>query len=110
MSHSVAESKHAEFHGCSKDQVQSKEVETDSGTRIETTGCGKTESFVCIAAKCRSPRILAVRLFSNANNCKHKDITTEELGSDRFKVKGCGKDATYRCKDDKKDLIECKAE
>jgi hypothetical protein len=110
MAHSVARDKHAEFHGCAADQVQSQEVETESGPRVETTGCGKTESFVCMGAKCRSPRILSIRHHSNTNHCKHADITTQAVAPDRWKVTGCGVTQIYRCRDDSKQLVECKPE
>jgi len=103
---SVAREKHASFHGCPEDAVTSTEVDVGGQKYVKTEGCGTTEMFRCIVAKCRSPRLLVVRQFSHDESCPEGQITTTEAGTN-LSASGCGKQATYTCTDDKEDVISC---
>ncbi len=103
---SVAREKHASFHGCASEDVTSSPVTIEGVDYVQTEGCGATETFRCIGAKCRSRRLLAIRQFSNDVGCKREGIeAVEKAGAVR--VSGCARSATYDCRDDSKQLIRC---
>ena len=109
FSTSSAKDKHANFHHCNSSAIQVEETEVNGQTAFRTTGCGHDELFYCIGAKCRSPRILAVRLFSAAQSCKEAEVRTEEESGDIWAVSGCGKSTRYHCPRVPRQVVECAA-
>ncbi len=107
FSSSSAKDKHAVFHGCSSSQVTLQEIPTEGHTRYKTSGCGHDEVFSCIAAKCRSARILVARQHAADFKCKLEEVTTEEPSEYQFVSQGCGKTGYYQCSEVDRDVIAC---
>jgi hypothetical protein len=98
---------HAVFHGCKSGDVELVEVPSEGHTKYKSVGCGHEEVFVCIAAKCRSGRILSIRHHAAAHNCKMDQITTQEPSPDEFETTGCGQTSRYRCKEVPNQVLKC---
>jgi hypothetical protein len=107
FSSSSAKDKHAVFHDCPSSSVTLQELPSEGHTRYKTSGCGHEEVFSCIAAKCRSARILVLRQHAADFNCKLEKITTEEPSEGSFVSKGCGKTGHYTCREVDRDVIKC---
>ncbi len=101
-----AKQKHADFHRCAADSVHAEAVEVDGREAVRTQGCGHDELFFCIGAKCRSPRMLAVRLFSAKHSCEQDEVQTSSVGN-VWTLQGCGKEARYRCVPAPRDAVDC---
>lgn len=104
---SSAATKHADFHHCSSSDVKTEEIQVDGRSAFKTIGCGKEEVFFCIGAKCRSPRILAVRKFAASESCPEASLTTAAQGADGWTVSGCSKSITYRCREVPDEVVDC---
>jgi len=107
FSSSSAATKHADFYHCSANEVTTRDVEMDGSSSIETSGCGHQEVFVCIGAKCRSARLLAVRVFGAQLSC-HEDQVRTEGGPNEFVASGCGKTAKIQCTRVPNEIFDCK--
>lgn len=105
----MAADKHASFYHCDSGQVTSEELPSTGHTKLKTTGCGHEEVFYCIGAKCRSPRILAIRLFAGDHACTDDQTTATAEGEDGmvWLASGCDKSQKYRCKEVPREVIQC---
>ncbi len=101
-----ATQKHADFHHCDPGAVEAAEVDVSGKKMIQTNGCGHQELFFCVGAKCRSPRLLTVRLFSAKHKCQEAQVQTTSEG-ETWTANGCGKTARYHCVEVPQEVAQC---
>jgi hypothetical protein len=107
FSHSSAKDRHANFYGCPSAEVTTQDVEAQGHAQVRTVGCGHEDLFYCIGAKCRSPKILALKLFSADEACPVEQSAATEQGQGTWAVTGCGKTKKYRCVEVANEVIHC---
>ena len=107
FSHSSAKDRHADFYGCPSGEVTTQDVETQGHAQVRTVGCGHEDLFYCIGAKCRSPKILSLKLFSADEACPVEQGTAADGGQGTWTVTGCGKTRKYHCVEVPNEVIRC---
>jgi len=108
LSSNSAKDKHATFHHCKAKEVTLQKLPSSGHAKYRTTGCGHEETFSCIAAKCRSARILVVRQHAAEHKCKPEDVSAQESADGKVSVSGCGAEASYVCREIGDDVLDCK--
>ena len=107
FSHSSAKDRHANFYGCPSAEVTTQDVEAQGRAQVRTSGCGHEDLFYCVGAKCRSPKILALKLFSADEACPVEQGAAVDEGQGIWAVTGCAKTKKYRCVEVPNEVIRC---